>query len=350
MTLTAPPAVEERVPDPPGFSVVIPTHQRCASLRRVLAGLAAQAYPPQLMDVLVISDGSTDGSAAMVRSQRYPFAVRVFEQTNQGPAAARNIGLLYARGPLVLFLDDDVVPTPCLLAEHVRAHGEACDRVVIGPLLAGPGRRSPWTRWETHTLEKQYRAMEEGLWAPTPRQFYTGNASVRLEHVRRVGGFDVSFRRAEDVELAFRLQDLGLRFVFHRAAAGLHIAERPFEAWLRMAYDYGRADVAMNRLWWQVKEFQERHRHTRRLVRWGLQHRRAMALLPVIGRVLARLALILRQPAVAHGVYSAIFNLSYWRGLSDGLGGYTRTLALLERRETVAPTASSGGQTAGTRP
>ena len=58
-------------------------------------------------------------------------------------------------------------------------------------------------------LAKQYEAMDRGVYGATARQFYTGNASVARRHVIAAGGFDTSFRRAEDVELAYRLADRG---------------------------------------------------------------------------------------------------------------------------------------------
>src|SRR5205085_9755560 len=150
------------------------------------------------LEVLVVSDGGEDGSVEMARTFPMPFRLRAFWQPNQGPAAARNLGLERAEGSLVVFLDDDVVPCPALVAEHVRAHGGAPDRVVMGPMLAPTDARlRPWVRWAALTLAEQYQAMLAGRWAPTPWQFYTGNASVRAERLRRAGGFDLRYRRAE---------------------------------------------------------------------------------------------------------------------------------------------------------
>jgi len=63
----------------------------------------------------------------------------------------------------------------------------------------------PWVRWEQEMLMKQYKALLRKDWPATARQFYTGNASVRRSHIVAAGGFDEGFRRAEDVELAYRL-------------------------------------------------------------------------------------------------------------------------------------------------
>ena len=71
-------------------------------------------------------------------------------------------------------------------------------------------------------LEAQYHDMITGKYAPTARQFYTGNASLAAKWLRRAGGFDESFKRAEDIELVYRLEDMGLRFHFNPQAIGYH--------------------------------------------------------------------------------------------------------------------------------
>jgi GT2 family glycosyltransferase len=229
----------------------------------------------------------------------------------------------------VLFLDDDVLASPGLVAAHARAHaGAEEDRVVIGTLLAPDVPRSPWVRWELDTGSKQYEAMREGLYLPTPRQFYTGNASVRLEHVRAIGGFDVDFTRAEDVELAFRLLDRrGLRFVFREDAAAVHMADRSLRSWLRAARQYGRNDVVLgtrrgrpDMLQAIAREFWERNRLTRALVRWGLRLPGAEGALALPAMAIARVALGLRLRRLSHAVCSALFSLAYWRGVGDELG------------------------------
>src|SRR5690606_5465373 len=115
-------------------------------------------------------------------------------------------------------------------------------------MLDPPGHRySAWVAWEQQMLAKQYVAMERGEYAPTARQFYTGNASLRAEHLRAVGGFDPSLRRAEDVELAYRLADRGQRFHFVPEAVGYHFAERPYASWRNAAHLYGRNDMVFAR-------------------------------------------------------------------------------------------------------
>lgn len=319
-------------------TVVMPTHERRASLGRALGALGRQVFPAHHVDVIVVCDGGDDGSAEMAESLRLPFSLTVLRQQNAGPAAARNLALAQARGPLIVFLDDDVLAYPHLLAEHVAAHADAADRVVIGPLLPPTEARKPWVRWELRTVVRQYYDMEAGAYRPGPRQFFTGNASVRLEHLRAVGGFDPNFRRGEDVELAFRLQAHGLRFVFHREAGALHMADRSLESWLRAAFEYGRNDMIIglfrgrpDMLEAVAREFQHRHRLTRALVQWTTRLPRFQAGLARALAELSRGAQAFGGDRVALPLCSAAFGLSYWRGVASELGSPTAAGALIER-------------------
>jgi len=309
---------------------VIPSYRRRDSLERVLTTLGRQEWPAEELEVLVVCDGDDDGSVAMARSLRLPFPTQVLEQANQGPAAARNLGVASASRPYVLFLDDDVVPSPMLVAEHARAHAGAPNRVVIGPLVEPPSGLLPWVRWECRTLAEQYRAMEAGEWAPTPWQLYTGNASLRVEHVRRAGGFDPAYRRAEDVELGFRLQALGCEFVFNPAAVGLHYAERSYRAWLDVAYQYGRCEVLFHKLDRSVDGFRDRNPLTRALILWGLRHPALSARLRLSGQAAIEWADRLRLTSLSERMCSAIFNLSWWLGIGDQLGSTRAALQLTE--------------------
>src|SRR5262249_32922828 len=149
---------------------------------------------------------------------------------------------------------------------HAAAHAREPNAVVIGP-MSPPGEwpRPIWVRWEEHKLESQYQAMAEGLWQCSARQFYTGNASVPRDTFLAAGGFDTTFKRAEDVELGYRMHARGARFVFDRNAEVLHFASRTFKSWCRTPYQYGRYDVVMQRdkgqytLDWATQEFHSRN-------------------------------------------------------------------------------------------
>ncbi|HKV84527.1 MAG TPA: glycosyltransferase [Ktedonobacterales bacterium] len=320
----------ERAVTTPEVSLIIPTHDRRERLRMVLAALEHQTVAAELYEVLIICDHCSDETAEMCRAFAAEYRLRVFEQAPdlRGPAAARNLGVREAAAAIILFIDDDVVPEATLIAEHLRTHREDERAVVIGPLLAPPDfRMQPWTRWEAETLAKQYRDMTDGKWEPTPRQFYTGNASVRREYILAAGGFDASFGRAEDVELAYRFRDQQLTFHFSPAAKGWHHARRPLRSWLNIATAYGEADVIMYRngrrmtLDSMAKEFHWRHRAIQRVARLAVGRPYLSGPLVALLLTIAFLANLLRRARVAGACYSAIFNLRYYSRVSHELGG-----------------------------
>jgi GT2 family glycosyltransferase len=337
-TADAPPAT-------PAATVVMPTHGRRESLLRVLRALARQTAPTGTFEVVVICDGDVDGSVAACQTlaPSLPYPLRVLEQANQGPAEARNRGVVMATAPLIIFLDDDVMPDPPLIATHLAAQQGQERRITLGPLLPPPDMRlNAWGEWEERTLLRQYAAMEAGHWQPTYRQFYTGNAGVRKQQIITAGGFDPRFRRAEDVELALRLADQGAEFVFLPEARGWHYVQRTFASWLKMSDAYGRADAAMaaaGRPWLLslvAREFPQRTVLVRQLV-WvsvGRLHltRAIIALLGGLARTAS--ALGLRLPGRA--LCSLIFNLRYFAGLASALGGRSALVRLL-RGEPVQP-------------
>jgi GT2 family glycosyltransferase len=294
----------------------------------VITALEQQAYPADAYEVIVISDGSTDGTDAYLETYRSAMRLRWLPQVNKGPAAARNAGVQKAVGEYIVFIDDDVVPEPQLLEEHARSHQEAGrDVVVLGPLLTPESfKMAPWVRWEQDMLMKQYNALLRGDWQATARQFYTGNASLRRSHIVAAGGFDENFRRAEDIELAYRLADNGLEFVFNIQAAGMHFADRSYRAWLDAAYTYGRNDVIFvrdrNQKWLLPtirQEFLGRHFLIRSLVRLCKRRPRPTWLASSALKLAADFATLLRAGAIERTAYSGLFNLQYYHGLFNEL-------------------------------
>ncbi len=315
----------ERVPQ---VSVVMPTYNRVGRLRHVISALEQQQFPSDAYEIVVVSDGSSDGTEDYLRSLRSDRTVRWFSQTNQGPAAARNRGVKQAMGEFIVFVDDDVAASPTLLAEHMRTHREAGrEVVVVGPLLSPEAfDMAPWVRWEQEMLMRQYRAMTAGEWQATARQFYTGNASLRRSHILAAGGFDENFRRAEDVELAYRLADSGLDFMVNMEAVGLHFAERSFRSWLEAARAYGRNDAIFARdrgQKWLLPtiemEFRGRHVLVQSLVCSCSGRPRLTALAERVIKLGADAATLVGAERLERLAYSGLFNLQYYSGLHEEL-------------------------------
>jgi GT2 family glycosyltransferase len=185
----------------PRVSVVVPTYQRPALLRRCLRALAQQSIGPWAFEIIVVDDGRQDAVRALVREvEAQPGAptLRYLRPHGRGPAGARNLGWRAARAPIIAFTDDDTIAHPDWLAHseaalRARPHCSALAGRVMVPLEGGPSRRP-----------SDHERMTQGL---QRAEFVTANAFVRRAALVRIGGFDERFLRAwrEDADLQFRL-------------------------------------------------------------------------------------------------------------------------------------------------
>jgi len=188
-------------------SVIIPTHNQKAALRRCLEAVLAQRFDGSF-EVLVCDDGSQDGTSEMLEAwQLTEPRLLYLPQAPKGPAAARNRGLRLARTPLVAMTDDDTIPQPGWLAALCRA--AATPGVVAVEGRVTPGR--PLGPAETAPLNQS-----GGV-------YLTCNALYLREALIRIGGFDERFPYAafEDCDLAARLKQLG-RIAWAPDAVVLH--------------------------------------------------------------------------------------------------------------------------------
>lgn len=207
------------------LTVVVPTHNRCQLLGRTLRGLLEQSVPPVDYEIVVVDDGSTDATRPAVESVGAPEGrLRYFRQENKGPAAARNRGLLEARGEIILFTGDDCIPADDLVEQHLRAHDECGDVGVVGLVTWHPEvEKTPFMAYlETGPqfgFGKIGNPEDVPIW-----HFYTANCSVRRHWLEQVGGFDEDFKHAafEDMEAAYRMKGRGLRIVYRPSAKTYH--------------------------------------------------------------------------------------------------------------------------------
>lgn len=163
-----------------------------------------------------------------------PYATRRLTAERPGASAARNTGWRAALAPLVLFIDDDVLPGPMLIAEHLawhRQHSE--DEVgVLGRMRwADELRVTPFMRWLEHGIQFDYPNIEgiDAGWA----RFYTANASIKRKLLERVGGFEEEALPFgyEDLDLGLRMHEHGFRLLYNRAASAEHLHPMDLEVW-----------------------------------------------------------------------------------------------------------------------
>ncbi len=203
----------------PAVTVVVATRDRRDLLERLLDGLEGQTLLPRF-DVVIVDDGSTDGTTERLaaRAARSAFRLRTIRfESSRGPAAARNAGAAAATADVIAFTDDDCRPEPAWLA---RALGTFADGVGIvqGATHADPNAADygkPFSR----TMDVR---RDDGHY-PTCNVFY------RRRAFEDVGGFDESFRFAcgEDTDLAWRVLGRGWRSAFCADAIVVHVVRAP---------------------------------------------------------------------------------------------------------------------------
>lgn len=233
-------------------SVVIPTYNRRELLRLTLDSLVRQELDSQSFEVIVIDDGSTDGSSELAQAFANRLNLCTVRQEHLGfrVARARNLGIERAHGDILIFVDSGMILGSRSVSSHLAAHqhGDGTPVAVIGYVhgydfniqspeltkahnLGSPDADSLMAAMD---LAKTGRDIREPVYLairdhietlPAPwTLFWTTNVSVSSHALRAAGGFDEDFVQwgMEDIDLGFRLWRKGTRFVLSRKAAGIH--------------------------------------------------------------------------------------------------------------------------------
>jgi peptidoglycan/xylan/chitin deacetylase (PgdA/CDA1 family)/glycosyltransferase involved in cell wall biosynthesis len=236
----------------PALSVVVPTYQRRDVVLATLHALGRQDTTDPF-EVVVVVDGSTDGTAAAVAAVDWPFELQLLEQDNHGLAVTRNRGARAARAPLVLFIDDDMEADPGLVRVHLEAHRSGAE-AVVGAMPLHPD--SPKTilaegvgRWADELAE---RCAQPG-YELGPDDIFGGQLSIGRDLFFRLGGFDERFTAEgefgnEDVDLSHRLVAGGHRVVFRGDAITYQRFVVDGAEHLRRWVEVGEADMRLARL------------------------------------------------------------------------------------------------------
>jgi glycosyltransferase involved in cell wall biosynthesis len=222
---TAAPLVRRKA-DTPIFSLIIPTFNRLPILKKCLAALEAQTLPVTDFEVIVIDDGSSDGTEEALRSYSPGFRVRYLRQSNSGTGAARRNGVGHAVGEYLLAMNDDTILQTDALVEHFQAHQNYGQGkwAVLGNFQYPPAEARKRALSHFFSVEPfmfPQVAMEEGC-PYGYSHFITCNLSVRRSAVLEAGSFDSIYRLSEDTELGLRLHEMGYRVLYHPRAHAWH--------------------------------------------------------------------------------------------------------------------------------
>lgn len=300
------------------YSIVIPTYNRLPMLLRVLEALDRQVDASEL-EVVVVNDGSKDDTAEALRRIesevrfRYRFIQRT--QENAGPGRARNYGVTLASGRTIIFIGDDTVPESRFVSEHHRihqSHGQdpwvACLGYTGWP--AGERVTAFMDYINDYGLQFGYELIDHDTVVPF-NFFYTSNISISRE-VLLAHPFDTSFPAAawEDIELAYRLDQLGLKIHYNEMAVTRHHHPMTVATFARRQFTVGRSGAIFLqkhpelRHFLGVEELRENGAGSDREIRW----------LTLVSKAGERF-----RPLARAGAFERLMRLHYLRGLSAGI-------------------------------
>jgi len=200
----------------PAVSVVVCTRNRCTALAKLLESLTGIAAPPGTpWELVIVDNGSTDGTAALIDSFAGRLPVRRVSEPQKGLSRARNAGLRAALGAILAFTDDDCIPAPdwlsAIVAEFTRDPGLAG---IGGRVELHDPRDYPITIRTSRTREALTSAYQ------LPALMVGCNMSFARWALDAIGEFDVTLGAgtavgsAEDTDYLYRALLLGLRIEY----------------------------------------------------------------------------------------------------------------------------------------
>ena len=182
----------------PSFSIIIPTYQRQKTVCESVRSLGALSYGGSI-EVIVVVDGSTDGSAEALARLNIGLPMQIIEQANAGAGAARNRGAAAATGDILLFLDDDMMVEADLVAQHARTYRDGAADAVIGEIALDRGSSKGFL---TDNFASWLASCRTGD-CIGPFDIWTSQLSVRREVFEALGGFDEALTHKS----AFAMED-----------------------------------------------------------------------------------------------------------------------------------------------
>lgn len=201
-------------------SVVIPSRGGAERLPRLLSALAAQTYPR--WEAIIVIDGDVDNSTSVVAKYAHlPIHSIVFPE-NRGRVAALNAGHEAASGEVLIRCDDDLLPGPSYVADHVAMHAKEQQAVVGLTINVLP--ENYYARAYGRPNDLVHR--QEAYASATPWRHWAGNVSLTRDTWETVGPYDLSYRAYgwEDVDYGYRLMRAGIKVTLAPELETIHLA------------------------------------------------------------------------------------------------------------------------------
>jgi GT2 family glycosyltransferase len=227
----------------PLVSVVMATFNRRDTLAVTLERLSTQTFPPEQFEVVLVDDGSADGTPEMIAEiqPKLPFELRYFRHSsNEGPGAAHNHGAREARAEIILFLADDMHATPPVVESHHRHHSLHTARNVAFVGKLRESKEMPQTAFQQ--AWNPFRGGElDGKEELGEFDFWISNLSMKRQFFLQHGVFlERTGASVEDLELSHRLFKEGMVLKYNPEALTYHYHPQTIDSAVARVYETGR--------------------------------------------------------------------------------------------------------------
>jgi glycosyltransferase involved in cell wall biosynthesis len=249
------------------ISIIVPTYNRKIFLENCLKSLFNQTYPKNQYEIIVVDDGSTDGTREMIKELKTDSNLRYFYQENQGPAAARNLGIKNAKGKIIAFIDSDCVADKDWLVNLIKGFNKNKKIAGVGGQIKALNPQNLIEKYSEMFMYNHKELIEEIK--SEPPHLGTANCAYWIKLVKKIGLFDPLFRCGEDVDLSWRLYFVGYRFLYEPKAILFHLMPKTANELLRKCFIYGCAKTELlNKFRDELKEFNKYQNKERGLSTW----------------------------------------------------------------------------------
>ncbi len=327
------------------ISVAIATYNRTAALDRLLGDLEKQTLAPENWEVIVVVDGSIDNTIKLLSSwqQKNTLPLTYFWQKNTGQSLARHNAIVKSQGDRIVLIDDDMEICPQFLEAHLQAaQSEAENIIVVGKVKL----QSNWKHLSLYELKRLdwlislHEKLENQTELPNANAFITFNVSLPRSLYFQAGGFDPLLRLSDDLELGWRLEQAGCRFIFSPQAWSIHHSDvGTYDGWLQREYNEAKYAIYI----WE-KHNRNFHLHplknliagsplkqmgVKLLVPWDWVAKFSMASLQILGNIFKAIGLL----KLAIATHKGIAVIQYHLGIKHYLGSW---LALCQIQQECA--------------
>ena len=232
----------------PQLSVVMATYNRRYILPRAIDSIFKQDLPPTEYELIVVVDGSHDGTTEYLKSLLPPCSLQIIEQENSGLAIALNRGIAASRGRIVILVDDDLVLDPSNFRIHLEAHAASDSLLVHGPVYVAKESADNFaTDWIRGVVDDEIKRWEKGWTWPDDANI-DPNYSIPRAALLASGGYDEIFKWRQNTEFGVRLVKSGVKVVYEPRALCHHVYSKTPKQLLNIQIrSWGREEIELLR-------------------------------------------------------------------------------------------------------